>query len=414
MSRPLTVDAAVQIALLNNHKLQATFEELGIAQADFVQAGLLQNPVFSLNVRFPTQPPSKTYLDIGAVENFLNVFLIPARRKIAAAELDRVTARVTDEVLSLAAQTKAAYFDYQAAKQTLELRQTIADASAASLDAATRLRQAGNTTELDYYAKRTQAARATVDVMNAKADVADARERLNALMGVWGRQIEWNIAERLPDLPADEVRPEGLENLAIQNRQDLAAARQDILVQARTYGFTVDTRFFAQADLGLEGERETDGQWRIGPSLAVPVPLFDQGQAAIPRAAAVLRQSQERYAALAVEIRSQVRAARNRMLNARSTASYYHDEVLPTQQHYLEQAQLQYNGMFVSVFQLLEAKRDEIDAAVQYIKALRTYWTSRTELERAVGGRLPPGEPIQPASRPTTAPSDKRENGNQP
>jgi len=367
--------------------------------------------VFSLNVRFPTQPPSKTYLDIGAVENFLNVFVIPARRKIAAAELDRVTARVTDEVLSLAAQTKAAYFDYQAAKQTLELRQTIADASAASLDAATRLRQAGNTTELDYYAKRAQAARATVDVMNAKADVADARERLNALMGVWGRQIEWNIAGRLPDLPADEVRPEGLENLAIQNRQDLAAARQDILVQARTYGFTVDTRFFAQADLGLEGERETDGQWRIGPSLAVPVPLFDQGQGAILRAAAVLRQSQERYAALAVEIRSQVRAARNRMLNARSIASYYHDEVLPTQQHYLEQAQLQYNGMFVSVFQLLQAKRDEIDAAVQYIKALRTYWTSRTELERAVGGRLPSGEPLGPATRPTTTPSDKLDDG---
>src|SRR5690348_13431143 len=76
LSQPLSVDAAVQVVLLNNHKLQATFEELGIAQADFVQAGLLQNPVFNLSVRFPTEPPSKTYLDIAAVENFLNVFLI--------------------------------------------------------------------------------------------------------------------------------------------------------------------------------------------------------------------------------------------------------------------------------------------------------------------------------------------------
>src|SRR5438045_1448774 len=41
----LTIDQAVQIALLNNRNLQATYEELGIAQADLVQAGLLQNPV---------------------------------------------------------------------------------------------------------------------------------------------------------------------------------------------------------------------------------------------------------------------------------------------------------------------------------------------------------------------------------
>ena len=51
--------------------------------------------------------------------------------------------------------------------------------------------------------------------------------------------------------------------------------------------------------------------------------------------------------------------------------------------------QLQYNGMFVGVFQLLQARRDQIDAAREYIEALRDYWTARANLERAVGGRLP-------------------------
>lgn len=404
LAHPLTADAAVQIAMLNSRKLQATFEELGIAQADFVQAGLLQNPVLGFSARFPTTPPRRTYLDIVAAENLLNVFLIPARRKIAAAQLEQATARVADEVLLLAAETESAFYTYQAAQQTVELRQTIADAAAASLDAATRLRQAGNTTDLDYYGQRAQAARATVELAGAKADAADARERLNALMGLWGLQTQWTVAGRLPDLPAIEVRPEGLENLAIRQRQDLQAARQQVLAQARIYGFTVDTRFFAQADLGLEAERETDGQWRIGPTVSVPIPLFDQGQAAIARAAAVLRQSQQRYAALAVDIRSQVRAARTRMFIARASAQFYRDEVLPTQQRYLAEAQLQYNGMFISVFQLLQAKRDEIDAAAQYIQALRTYWTSRAELERAVGGRLPPGAPVAPATQPATRP----------
>jgi cobalt-zinc-cadmium efflux system outer membrane protein len=402
LERPLDADAAVQISLLNNRRLQATFEDLGIAQADFVQAGLLQNPVFTFSARFPNQAPKKTYLDIAAAENFLNLFLIPARRKIAAAQLEQATARVTGEVLALAAETESAFYTYQAAEQTVELRRTIADAASASLDAAAKLREAGNTTDLDYYGERAQAARTTVELANAAADAHDAREHLNALMGLWGPQTAWSVAGRLPDLPAGEVRPQGLETLAIQQRQDLAAARGEVLAQARLYGFTLDTRFFAQADLGVEAERETDGQWRIGPTLSVPIPLFDQGQAAIARAAAVLRQSQQRYAALAVDIRSQVRAARSRMFNARAAAQFYHDEVLPTQQRYLAQAQLHYNGMFVSVFQLLQAKRDAIDAAAQYILALRTYWTSRAELERALGGRLPPAGPLAPATRPAS------------
>lgn len=397
--RPLTADGAVQVALLNNRKLQATFEELGIAQADFVQAGLLKNPVLDLSVRFPTSPPSKTYLDFAVAANFLDVFLIPARKKIAAVELEQAKARAANEVLELAAQTASAFYAWQGAQQRAELLGTIADAAGASLDAAARLRQAGNTTELAYVSERAQADRAKVDLANAHADAADARERLNGLMGVGDDQLNWTAAARLPDLPAAALRPAGLEALAIRQRQDLAAARSEVLTQARVYGLTVDTRFFASADLGAEAERETEGQWRIGPTLAVPIPLFDQGQAAIPRARAVLRQTQQRYAALAVDIRSQVRAARTRLLNARSTAQFYHDEILPTQQRLLEQTQLQYNGMLVGVFQLLQAKRDEIDAAVQYVHALQTYWTARAELERAIGGRLPASE-LPPATQP--------------
>src|SRR5437879_584338 len=53
LSRPLTAGSAVQVALLNNHRLQATYEELGIAQADLVEAGLLRNPIFTFERRFP-------------------------------------------------------------------------------------------------------------------------------------------------------------------------------------------------------------------------------------------------------------------------------------------------------------------------------------------------------------------------
>lgn len=405
LARPLSVDGAVQVALLNNHHLQATFEDLGIAQADLVQAGLLKNPVLDVQVRFPDRRPSKTYLDFLAAENLLDVFLIPARKKIAAGHLEEARARVTQEVLSLAADTASAFYAWQGAAQMVELRQSIADASAASLNIATRLRQAGNTTELDYLGERAQSARADVELASAKAEAGEARERLNALIGVWGSRTNWTAPLRLADLPKDYALPDNLEAIAIQQRQDLEAARQDVLNQSRIYGLTVDTRFFAEADAGVEGERETDGQWRIGPTISIPIPLFDQGQAAIPKAAAIVRQSRQQYAALVAQIRSQVRAARARLTNAQAMAELYHDQVLPIQQRLLDETQLRYNGMLAGVFQLLQAKRDQIDAAVGYVQSLKAYWTARAELERAIGGRLPTNATsmTQPAvMRPTT------------
>ena len=402
LAQPLTAQAAVQIALLNNHKLQVTFEDLGIAQADLVQAGLLKNPVLDLNIRFPDRKPFKTYLDFAAAENLLDVFLIPARKKIAAGQLAEAESNVSQEVFSLAAETASAFYAWQGAEQMAELRQSVADASSASLDASKGLREAGNITELDYLGERAQAARSRVELAAAKSDAADARERLNALMGVWGSRIRWTALIRLPELPVDDVPLDGLETLAIEQRQDLAAARQEVLTQSRIYGLTVDTRFFASADAGIEAERETDGQWRIGPTISLPVPLFDQGQAAIARADAVVRQSRQKYAALAVDIRAQVRAAHTRMRSARTTATLYHDEILPTQEKLLEETQLRYNGMLAGVFQLLQAKRDQIDAAAQYVQSLRNYWMARAELARAVGGRLP--SVVATTARPTTAP----------
>src|SRR5689334_10490061 len=44
LQRQLTADGAVQVALLNNRQLQARFEEIGLAQADVIEAGLLSNP----------------------------------------------------------------------------------------------------------------------------------------------------------------------------------------------------------------------------------------------------------------------------------------------------------------------------------------------------------------------------------
>ena len=76
----LTADEAVQIALLNNRDLQAVYSDLGVAQADLVQAGLLNNPIFEAAIKFPTSG-GQANLEFITVMNFLDVFYMPLRKR---------------------------------------------------------------------------------------------------------------------------------------------------------------------------------------------------------------------------------------------------------------------------------------------------------------------------------------------
>ncbi len=389
LSAPLVAPAAAQIALLNNHHLQAEFEDLGIAQADLVQAGLLKNPVFDLGVRFPDRAPASTYLDIAVAEDFLDVALLPARKKLAQAQFEEAKAKTTDQVLTLVAQTYSEFYDYQAAQRLVDLRTQMVQAFDASLEVAQRLHDAGNITDLQLARERAQAAQAKADLIEFQADADEAREKLNSRMGLADAQTYWALAAAIADVPPGDFSESALESAALESREDLAAARQEIAVQARSLGLTADYRYIDKAELGPEFEHETDGQWRIGPRLSIPIPLFDQGNARIARAQAMLRQSEQRYQAMRADAASEVRLNYTKMAHARQRALKYHDDVIPTQQEVFDQTQLQYNGMFVGVFDLLEARRQQFEAQAGYVQALRDYWTARAQLQQAVGGRFP-------------------------
>src|SRR5256886_14878486 len=111
----LTPEGAVEVALLRNQGLVATYEELGIAQADLVQAGLLRNPSFGARVRFPSGAGS-TDTEFSIAEDFLSLLTLPMRKRVAAAQLDAAKARVGSAVLDLTAEVREALVAHQAAQ----------------------------------------------------------------------------------------------------------------------------------------------------------------------------------------------------------------------------------------------------------------------------------------------------------
>lgn len=389
LERELTADGAVQVALLNNRELRAVYEELNVSQADLVQAGLLRNPVFGGEVRFATSGGGQgVVLDVA--QDFVSLLSMPLHKKLAAAAFEGAKIRVTGAVLDAAFEVRGAFCEYQSAEQTRELRATVLEAMGASLELAARLRAAGNIRELDVLNERVLHEQSRVDLAAAEARVTSARERLNAMMGLWGEQTGWRAAGRLPAAPEEVERAEGLEGRAVAASLDLALLRREAEIAARSAGMAKPLAWLDGADVGVAAERDIDGSWSVGPSVSVPVPLFDQGQAAIGAAEARYRQVMERTIARAVEVRAGVRAAHAGVTAAHERAKFYERVILPLRARVVGETQLHYNAMQVSAFELLQARRDQIEAGAAYVASLHDYWAARVVLDRILAGRMSP------------------------
>jgi cobalt-zinc-cadmium efflux system outer membrane protein len=378
MAKPLTAENAVKLALLNSAELQAAFEELGVARADLVSALRLPNPVAEASVRF--RKNESTTLDFAVTEDLTQLIFLPLRNGVARSQLEVAKAAVAGRALDLVLQVRTAFYGYLADQQVLEFRETVLQALEASAIAAKSLHEAGNITDLDLETEQVLHEDAKVNFAGAKVALSASRERLSALLGVWGKGANWQVDGRLDDPPADSSLVD-LESKAIERSLDLAMIKHRFEAAARRSNLARAEGWLPELKAGAAAERE-DNQWSYGPHAEVQLPLFYQGQGEVDRARAEMRRQQQLLRARAVQIRA----------TARTTAAR-----VAARKRILDQTQLQFNAMSVSVFQLLLARRDQVDAARSYVEALRDYWVARAEAEQLRSGRLPAiaGMPVE-------------------
>jgi cobalt-zinc-cadmium efflux system outer membrane protein len=388
-SRELTVESAIQIALLNNKVLQATYEDLSVAQADLVQAGLLRNPVFGAGIAFPVAGLAQTGVSLSVSQDFLSVFLLAARKKVAEADLRATTLRVGNAVLHLNYEVELAFYDLAARQQISAMRRTILEAGDAGLDLAQRQREAGNISDLDLANEQSLYEQVRTDLVRSDAEVIAAREALTRLLGLWGPDATYRIAEKLPELPEEEVGLEHLESFAVGRRLDLGAAHEEAEALSQALAMARNYRWLGATSVAGNYEHAPEGFAVAGPSVSVEVPIFDQKQGIIARLEGRLRASLAREAALAVDVRSEVRAARSQVVATRAVVERYAKVVVPLRQRVVALTQEHYNGMLLGPYQLLQAKENEVTSYREFIEALRDYWAARANLERATGGTVP-------------------------
>lgn len=407
LAQPLRAEDAVQIALFNNAGLQATFEDLGIAQAEVVTAGQLRNPDIAGFFRFPSSPPSGLNWNIGIDVWLLDAFLVPVRQRLASASEDQTLRLVTQQVVRLAAETRAAYFALQADAAAFRAQESLAEVARLALDLSRAQGAAGNADDLRVAADRSASQQAALAILQARSAERASLERLRALMGLTDRPVTWTVVSEAPAPTSGEPSEEELLALALSSRLDVRAA--DSEVQRQEYALELTKKWWlSTVQVGVETEKSSDGQYTTGPHFSAELPIFNQRQGEIARQEAVIRQAQRRRTALQGQTRTEVRTALQRVSAAREVVTLYRDEILPLRRATLAAVQDRYNSMFVGVFELLTTKSELTTAETGFARALQEYWTARSDLELAIGTRLPEAPlpaPIERMPEPPPSPA---------
>ncbi len=383
LSRDLGVDAAVQIALMNNRGLQASLAELGVAEADLVQAGRMRNPGFSFG---RMRRGDDIEIDRSIMFDLAGLLTLPIRSGIERQRFEQAKLQAAAEAVQLAANTRRAYFNAVAAQQTAGYMEQVGIAAEAGAELARRMAQVGNWSKLDQAREQVFHADAIAQLARARHNATAAREQLTRLMGLWGANTTFKLPDRLPDLPQSPNEMTNMESLAMSQRLDVQMAKRDAEATARALGLSKATRFINVLDAGYTNKSETGNPRANGYEVTLELPIFDWGNARTAKAEALYMQSVHRTADIAIRARSEVREAYSAYRTAHDLAKHYRDEIVPLRKSISDEVLLRYNGMLTGVFELLADARDQINAVNAAIDTQRDYWLAETDLQATING----------------------------
>jgi outer membrane protein TolC len=395
LHRPLGADAAVQIALLNNLGLQASYNRLGIAEALAVKAS--RPPALSFAFS-DVSTPVELDIERQIIGSLLSLVTMPARTRIADDQFAAAELRAAEKTLRLAAETRRAYLRAVAAREIAVALGEAKHSAEAAAELAAHLKQSGGANKLDEERRKVFAAEIDAELVGARQQAAATGEKLTRLMGLWQSDLDAYLPSALPALPGSTRGARAIEQGALNARVDVQMARAEMEAMAKSYGLTRKTHFLNVLDAaGISKTQKDRGEKRAnggGYELVLEVPLFDFGRANVREAEARYLEAANRLGQLGVNAASEAREAYGAYRATYAVARKYQAEVLPLHERIGAETELQYNAMQIDAFALLDAARARSRAKVASIEAKRNFWLASTDLSVAMlGGGTIASEP---------------------
>jgi outer membrane protein TolC len=393
--KTVSADTAVQIALLNNKGLQASYANVGLSAAEAWQQATPENPVVSIGI-----------LGIGAAElgvyraiegmiatNIQDAKTRKQRMVLADANFRAAQLMAVNDTLTLANQTRQAWINAVAAFETVSYLSRAKATSDAGSELALKLGETGALNKAGQAREHAFNAELAGQLAQARLNATSAKEDLTKLMGLWGTEVDYYVPDALPALPRSVGRVTNIEGKALRNRLDLRVAKMGLEAQAAAFGLTDQTRLVTDLEIiaGFETEREVDTgvtETETTPQveLEFAIPIYDTGKARMRKAELSYLQAANVLAEKAVNVRSEARGAEASYHASYKIARHYRDVLVPLRQTVEEEGLLSYNGMITNTFELLTDVREKLGASLEAANAKRAFFMAQADLTAAIYG----------------------------
>lgn len=398
LAKPLTVETAVQVALLNNRGLQAAYNDLGISEAQMIEASLPPAPTISLSRIVGS---GGFEIERQVIQNILGLLTLPRRREIAEDKFRQARLRAIDATLRTAAQARRAYYRAVAASQTVKFLGESRSTAESLSELAKKLGETGALSKLDQTREHAFYAEVSGQLALGRLRERTERDRLTRILGLWGVETKFRLPSALKPLPAKLKSLPDIETEAVICRVDLEIARGDLEILAKELGLANRTRFVNLLEVAYHSksekdtkvttvggatETEVDRIHRHGLDVEFQIPIYDFGETKVRLAEETYMRAVNRLLERAVNVRSEARQAYVGYRGAYDIALHYQKEIVPLRKIISDEMLLNYNGMLKDLFALLADSRARIAANVQSIEALRDYWLATAHLQVAIHG----------------------------
>ncbi|MFB6453305.1 TolC family protein [Bradyrhizobium tunisiense] len=408
LSRTLSVDAAVQIALLNNKGLQAAYNELALAETELVEQSLPANPVFAVS-RITGNGASE--IERQVVGDILALATLPFRSEIARERFRGAQLRAALATLRHASDVRRAYVRAVAANEMVGLLTDAKATAESTAQLALKLGETGSLNKLDQAREQVFYAETTADLASARQAAGSAREKLARQMGLWDDGLDFRLPNQLPPLPRRPLALPTIEADAVAHRLDLQIAQLELAALAKALNLTEATRFVTLLDIAGISRRTQDPEGppfrERGFDLQFQIPIFDGGEVRVRQAAETYNLAFNRLTERAVNVRSEARDAYRVYRSTYDIAGHYQREIIPLRKIITEEMQLRFSSMQVDIFALLTEARQRLAALRGAIDARQRFFLAQADLQTAVnGGGLPAAVGDNPTTVAAAAPAE--------
>ena len=380
LSQPLSLEDAELLSMRVNPMAKNSILQVGIAQADYAQAGRLENPGFSYE-RFSGEEYSSTLLfDIGGL------FLMPLKRQVEARRLERARYEAVGAVINHLADTRRAWIEAVSQRQQTLLMERALESAETGNNLTRQMSALGHSGVIEAAQSEIFLSEVRTAVAKQRLNEGGAREALIRQLGLWGEQAgALTLPDSLPRIPESPLKIASVEGEAIANRIDVQIAKANLETMAGNLKLTRKSPFLRAIELGPVIEK-AEGEKERGYELELRIPIFDAGGVQNEKARFLFEQAQAQAEAVAISAASNARSALAAYRSTWEIARHYEHTLLPLRRRVSEEQLLMYNGMLISVFDLLDDVRAAADIESDYVNAVSDFWLADTNLQQALIG----------------------------